>query len=93
MKVVHPKEKKQICGHEGCGKAFAKLSELQHHIREEHPRVFRCSVCEKEFKEKHLLVRHSKVHAGIENTQLYVCSVEGCSMAFTEVRRSFNNSI
>jgi len=83
MKVVHPKEKKQICGFENCGEQFAKLSELQAHIREKHPKIFVCNVCQKRFKDKKSIDRHTKTHS-ILNNELYVCTVDGCNKSFSE---------
>jgi len=83
MKVVHPKEKKHICGFQNCGEQFAKISELQAHMREKHPRIFICGVCQKQFKDKKSFGRHSKTHS-ILTSELHVCTLQGCNRGFSE---------
>ncbi|GAB0087002.1 transcription factor IIIA [Sergentomyia squamirostris] len=74
--VVHRRLKCQQCERE-----VSNWTELVAHRRTEHPNLFECSICKREFRSKRSLRGHEVIHKPREEQPKFTC--EACSKDFT----------
>jgi len=74
------KERRFVCHHVGCGRAFAQKSDLKRHdIVHSKLKPFGCSICLKRFGQRGDLYRHIRAKHGVEHPQQCVVLEESCT--------------
>ncbi|KAJ2314767.1 Strongly-conserved Zn-finger binding protein (TFIIIA) [Coemansia sp. RSA 2611] len=80
--MTHSEELRYRCGHEGCGLAFAKWSQLQTHRAVHKPKSYTCEVCGKKFAKRHALNVHLIRHD--PDRPIFACTHGECTKFYID---------
>uniref|UniRef100_A0A182QX07 C2H2-type domain-containing protein n=1 Tax=Anopheles farauti TaxID=69004 RepID=A0A182QX07_9DIPT len=80
----------------GCERTFQRWSEMVTHRRLEHPTVYRCERCEKQFHTRCALKQHARIHRTTDGTgepddvrDVYQCPYDGCPRFYEHERNLY----
>lgn len=72
-KLIHQKSR-YVCPQESCQQKFDAYKDLQHHIKDEHPKV--CDICGRPFQQLRCLKKHRRTHDS--TGEAYFCTYPAC---------------